>query len=65
MSSSDDYVYDEASGEWLSPAEVAARAADGPAGEVEVRDSVGNRLADGYCVVLIQAMTVQLAGPTL
>lgn len=65
MSSSDDYVYDEASGEWLSPAEVAARAADGPAGEVEVRDSVGNRLADGDSVVLIKDLTVKGAGQTL
>ena len=65
MSSSDDYVYDEASGEWLSPAEVAARAEGGPAGEVEVRDSVGNRLADGDSVVLIKDLTVKGAGQTL
>ena len=65
MSSSDDYVYDEASGEWLNPAEVAARAADGPGGEVEVRDSVGNRLADGDSVVLIKDLTVKGAGQTL
>ena len=66
MSSDGDYVYDEATGEWLSPAEAAAKA--GPAGgggAVEVRDSVGNLLADGDSVVLIKDLTVKGAGQTL
>jgi len=58
-----DYIYDEATGEWLSPAEAAARAAD-PA-EVEVRDSLGAPLADGDSVVLIKDLTVKGAGQTL
>ena len=42
--SDDDYVYDEASGEWLPrPAPRAPPASDA----VEVRDAVGNVLADG------------------
>ena len=59
----DDYVYDEATGEWLSPTEAAAKAA-APA-EIEVRDSVGNLLADGDSVVLIKDLTVKGAGQTL
>ena len=45
-----DYVYDEASGEWLSASEVAAKQAAAP----EVRDAVGNLLADGDSVVLVK-----------
>jgi protein PhnA len=58
-----DFVYDEASGEWLSPAEAAAR----PAAEavVEVRDSVGNLLADGDSVTLIKDLKVKGAGQVL
>ena len=63
MSDSEDYVYDEASGEWISPAEAAAKAAD--AGRVEVRDSVGNLLADGDSVTLIKDLKVKGAGQTL
>jgi len=63
MSDSDDYVYDEATGEWLSPAEAASRAA--AAGQVEVRDSVGNLLADGDSVTLIKDLKVKGAGQTL
>ncbi len=58
--SDDDYVYDEATGEW-GPAPVAA-AADGP---VEVRDAVGNLLADGDSVTLVKDLTVKGAGQTL
>ncbi|MGY6660863.1 MAG: alkylphosphonate utilization protein [Glycocaulis sp.] len=62
-SDGEDYVYDEATGEWLSPEEAAARA---PAsGAVEVRDSVGNLLADGDSVTLIKDLTVKGAGQTL
>lgn len=60
---SDDYVYDEASGEWLPAAEAAAKAAS--AGQVEVRDSVGNLLADGDSVVLVKDLKVKGAGQTL
>ena len=58
----DDYVYDEATGEWLSPGD-AARTAQ-PAG-IEVRDSLGNLLADGDSVALIKDLTVKGAGETL
>ena len=61
--SDEDYVYDEASGEWLPASELAARqAADGA---VEVRDSVGNLLQDGDQVTLIKDLDVKGAGQTL
>ncbi len=61
--SDDDYVYDEASGEWMSAGELAAkRAAED---SVEVRDSVGNLLADGDQVTLIKDLEVKGAGQTL
>ena len=59
---SGDYVYDEASGEWLSPEEAAAGAL---ATQVIVRDSVGNTLADGDSVTLIKDLAVKGAGQTL
>jgi len=58
---SDDFVYDEATGEWVSPADAAAVVATG----VEVRDSVGNLLADGDQVTLIKDLKVKGAGQTL
>lgn len=60
--SSDDYVYDEASGEWLPAGEIVAgeRAA-----VVEVRDAVGNILVDGDQVTLIKDLSVKGAGQTL
>lgn len=63
MSGDDDYVYDEESGEWLPAADLAAKrvAAD----TVEVRDSVGNLLADGDQVTLIKDLEVKGAGQTL
>lgn len=62
-SDNDDYVYDEDSGEWLPAAELAAkRAAEGT---VEVRDAVGNLLADGDQVTLIKDLEVKGAGRTL
>ena len=61
--SGDDYVYDEASGEWVPAAEAAAQADSGDA--VEVRDSVGNLLQDGDQVTLIKDLTVKGAGQTL
>ncbi len=59
----DDYVYDEESGEWMPASELAAkRAAEGT---VEVRDAVGNLLADGDQVTLIKDLEVKGAGQTL
>jgi protein PhnA len=58
----EDYVYDEASGEWISAAD--ARDQSTSAG-VEVRDAVGNLLADGDAVTLIKDLTVKGAGQTL
>ncbi len=57
----DDYIYDEASGEWLPASEIAARAAAG----IEVRDASGNPLADGDSVVLVKDLKVKGAGQTL
>jgi protein PhnA len=57
---SDDYVYDEATGEWVSAAEAVAASQ-----EVEVRDSVGNLLADGDSVTLIKDLKVKGANQTL
>jgi protein PhnA len=59
----DSFVYDEASGEWISAAEARAKA--GAVDSVEVRDSVGNLLADGDQVTLIKDLTVKGAGQTL
>ncbi len=63
VSDEDDYVYDEVSGEWMPASELAARQAS--EGAVEVRDSVGNLLADGDQVTLIKDLTVKGAGQTL
>ena len=60
---SDDYVYDDATGEWIPATEAAARA--GAADIVEVRDSVGNLLTDGDSVTLIKDLTVKGANQTL
>lgn len=64
MSDSDEvYVYDEDSGEWLPASKLAAnRAADDA---IEVRDAVGNILADGDQVTLIKDLEVKGAGRTL
>ena len=59
----DDYVYDEASGEWISASDAAAKALD--AGRVEVRDSAGNLLGDGDSVITIKDLKVKGAGQTL
>lgn len=59
----DDYVYDEATGEWRPASEVAAAAA--ASARVEVRDAAGNVLADGDSVVLIKDLKVKGAGQTL
>ncbi|NMA96889.1 MAG: alkylphosphonate utilization protein [Phyllobacteriaceae bacterium] len=57
----DDYIYDEASGEWLPASEVKAKAA----AAAEVRDASGNVLADGDAVMLIKDLKVKGAGQTL
>jgi protein PhnA len=62
----DDYVYDEATGEWISAADAAAKGdAAQDDGAVVVRDSVGNVLSDGDQVTLIKDLTVKGAGQTL
>ena len=61
--SDDDYVYDEESGEWVSATSLAEKRA--AATTVEVRDSVGNLLADGDQVTLIKDLDVKGAGQTL
>jgi protein PhnA len=58
----DDYLFDEASGEWVLASQFDAV----PPGEaVEVRDAVGNLLVDGDQVTLIKDLTVKGAGQTL
>jgi len=59
----EDYVYDEDSGEWLPASELASKQAAESA--VEVRDAVGNLLADGDSVTLIKDLAVKGAGQTL
>jgi protein PhnA len=61
--SDDEYVYDEASGEWITADQAAAKLQAN--NNVEVRDSVGNILADGDQVTLIKDLTVKGAGQTL
>jgi protein PhnA len=58
----EDYVYDEASGEWVPASQLAAASRDDA---VVVRDAVGNVLADGDQVTLIKDLTVKGAGQTL
>ncbi|MCB2047849.1 MAG: alkylphosphonate utilization protein [Novosphingobium sp.] len=59
----EDYVYDDESGEWLPASELAAKQAAGDA--IEVRDAVGNLLADGDSVTLVKDLDVKGAGQTL
>ena len=59
----DDYVYDEATGEWISATDAAARGAE--ADRVEVRDAVGNLLSDGDSVSLIKDLKVKGTSQTL
>ena len=61
--SGQDFVYDEASGEWLSPGDVAAKSVL-PA-TVDVRDSVGNLLTNGDSVSLIKDLKVKGANQIL
>ncbi|MGN8151884.1 zinc ribbon domain-containing protein YjdM [Agrobacterium sp. 22094] len=57
----DDYVYDEATGDWRPASEVAAAAAKA----TEVRDAAGNLLADGDSVTLIKDLKVKGTSTTL
>lgn len=59
----DDYVYDEESGDWMPASELAERRL--AAAQPEVRDAVGNVLADGDQVTLIKDLDVKGAGQTL
>ena len=61
--SGDEFVYDETTGEWVSAAEAAANAK--AAGQVEVRDSVGNLLADGDSVTIVKDLKVKGASNAL
>lgn len=63
MMDAGDYVFDEASGEWIAGRGPVATATTDDM--VEVRDSVGNRLADGDQVTLIKDLDVRGAGQTL
>lgn len=56
----DEYVYDEATGEWRPASEMAAAAQ-----AAEVRDASGNVLKDGDSVTLIKDLKVKGAGQTL
>ena len=61
--SGDEFVYDEATGEWVSAS--AVKAPEPKEDAVIVRDSVGNILADGDAVTLIKDLNVKGAGQTL
>ena len=60
----DDYVYDDATGEWRPASEMEVPIA-ASAGSIEVRDAAGNVLADGDSVVLVKDLKVKGAGQTL
>jgi protein PhnA len=61
--SDQDYVYDDISGDWVPASQAnTTKLADD---RVEVRDAVGNLLADGDAVTLIKDLTVKGAGQTL
>ncbi len=61
MADDEDYVYDEATGDWKPASEVAAAAQAKPV----ARDAAGNELADGDQVTLIKDLKVKGAGQTL
>lgn len=58
----DEYVFDETTGEWRPASEVPGAAG---ATTVEVRDAAGNILADGDSVTLIKDLKVKGANQTL
>ncbi|MFC3060428.1 alkylphosphonate utilization protein [Paenirhodobacter populi] len=57
--SDDDYIYDEATGEWRPASELKAEAVR------EVRDASGTLLADGDQVVLVKDLKVKGTSTTL
>ena len=59
----DDFIYDEASGEWVSAGASATAGASESA--VVVRDAMGAALADGDAVTLIKDLKVKGAGQVL
>ncbi len=61
---SDEFVYDEATGEWVAAGDLTAAPEASPE-SVEVRDAVGNILADGDSVTLVKDLKVKGAGQTL
>nr|WP_218939522.1 alkylphosphonate utilization protein [Sphingorhabdus profundilacus] len=63
MIGDDDYVYDEASGEWITATDAREKMSAENANEV--RDAVGNILNDGDQVTLIKDLVVKGAGQTL
>ena len=63
MADDDEYVYDEASGEWMPASQLAKAAA--AADRVEVRDAAGTILADGDSVALVKDLKVKGANQTL
>ena len=58
-----DFVYDEATGEWVPDG--AGGTTPGESDAVEVLDAVGKRLVDGDQVTLIKDLKVKGAGQTL
>jgi protein PhnA len=58
----DQYVYDEATGEWHPAGEVTASA---DFGQVEVRDAAGNVLTNGDAVTLVKDLKVKGANQIL
>jgi protein PhnA len=61
----DDYVYDEVSGDWIPASVAATNSASATEDGVVVRDGVGNVLSNGDAVVLIKDLDVKGAGQTL
>lgn len=59
MSADEDYVYDEATGEWRPASEMAAAAMP------VVVDAEGNTLADGDAVTLVKDLKVKGTSTTL
>ena len=58
----DEWVYDEATGEWRPATEMATSA---NTGQVVARDAAGNILADGDSVTLIKDLKVKGTNQTL
>ncbi|HEV7437710.1 MAG TPA: alkylphosphonate utilization protein [Pseudorhizobium sp.] len=58
----DNYIYDEATGEWRPASDLTSSAGSDAA---EVRDASGNLLQDGDSVTLIKDLKVKGAGQTL